>query len=82
MTSDRGLFTMEFDHYDEVPSHLTAKLLEGFKREADEDPPAVGARRQHGLARGERDVGGEPLAVVGHPAVDALGHGRAEPDPP
>ncbi|MHB8708926.1 MAG: elongation factor G [Desulfuromonadales bacterium] len=37
MTSDRGLFTMEFDHYDEVPSHLTAKLLEGFKREADEE---------------------------------------------
>ncbi len=37
MTSDRGLFTMEFDHYDEVPSHLTAKLLEGFKREALEE---------------------------------------------
>lgn len=37
MTSDRGLFTMEFDHYDEVPSHLTAKLLEGFKREAEEE---------------------------------------------
>jgi elongation factor G len=27
MTSDRGLFTMEFSHYDEVPSHLTAKIL-------------------------------------------------------
>ncbi|SDE52174.1 elongation factor G [Desulfuromonas thiophila] len=27
MTSDRGLFTMEFSHYEEVPSHLTAKVL-------------------------------------------------------
>lgn len=31
MTSDRGLFTMEFSHYEEVPSHLTAKILEGLK---------------------------------------------------
>lgn len=35
MTSDRGLFTMEFSHYEEVPSHLMAKLLEQF-READD----------------------------------------------
>jgi elongation factor G len=27
MTSDRGLFTMEFSHYEEVPSNLTAKIL-------------------------------------------------------
>lgn len=27
MTSDRGLFSMEFSHYEEVPSHLTAKLI-------------------------------------------------------
>ena len=27
MTSDRGLFTMEFSHYEEVPPHLTAKIL-------------------------------------------------------
>jgi elongation factor G len=27
MTSDRGLFTTEFSHYEEVPSHLTAKIL-------------------------------------------------------
>ncbi|MBN2645859.1 MAG: elongation factor G [Desulfuromonadaceae bacterium] len=27
MTSDRGLFTLEFSHYEEVPSHLTAKIL-------------------------------------------------------
>ncbi|MGW8312801.1 MAG: elongation factor G [Desulfuromonadales bacterium] len=35
MTSDRGLFTMEFSHYEEVPSHLMAKLLEGFKNEEE-----------------------------------------------
>jgi elongation factor G len=35
MTSDRGLFTMEFSHYEEVPSHLTAKLMEEFKKSED-----------------------------------------------
>jgi len=33
MTSDRGLFTMEFSHYDEVPPHLTAKVLADAKKE-------------------------------------------------
>lgn len=28
MTSDRGMFTMEFSKYEEVPSHQTAKILE------------------------------------------------------
>ena len=27
MTSDRGLFTMGFSHYEEVPSHLTQKIV-------------------------------------------------------
>lgn len=27
MTSDRGLFTMEFSHYEEVPSHLSQKVV-------------------------------------------------------
>lgn len=27
MTSDRGLFTMEFSHYEEVPSNQTARIL-------------------------------------------------------
>ena len=27
MTSDRGLFTMEFSHYEEVPSHLAQKVV-------------------------------------------------------
>ncbi len=35
MTSDRGLFTMEFSHYEEVPSHMMAKLLEQFKNKDD-----------------------------------------------
>jgi len=33
MTSDRGMFTMEFSHYEEVPNHLTNKLLTELKRE-------------------------------------------------
>jgi elongation factor G len=32
MTSDRGLFSLEFDHYDEVPPHLTAKIIAGVKK--------------------------------------------------
>ena len=34
MTSDRGLFTMEFSHYEEVPPHLTAKLLAERNKDA------------------------------------------------
>jgi elongation factor G len=30
MTSDRGMFTMEFIKYEEVPTHQTAKILEDF----------------------------------------------------
>lgn len=33
MTSDRGMFTMEFSKYEEVPSHQTAKILEDIKIE-------------------------------------------------
>ena len=32
MTSDRGLFSLEFDHYDEVPPHMTAKIIAGVKK--------------------------------------------------
>lgn len=31
MTSDRGMFTMEFSKYEEVPTHQTAKILEEQK---------------------------------------------------
>jgi elongation factor G len=27
MTSGRGLYSMEFSHYEELPAHLTQKLI-------------------------------------------------------
>ncbi|MBN2809872.1 MAG: elongation factor G [Deltaproteobacteria bacterium] len=36
MTGGRGMFTMEFSHYEEVPSHLTAKIVEDAKHEKEE----------------------------------------------
>ena len=27
MTSDRGMFTSEFSHYEEVPSHLSQRVV-------------------------------------------------------
>ena len=36
MTGGRGVFTMRFDHYDEVPSHLADKIIAEQKREKDE----------------------------------------------
>jgi elongation factor G len=36
MTGGRGMFTMEFSHYEEVPSHLTAKIVEAAKLEKEE----------------------------------------------
>ncbi len=36
MTSDRGLFTMEFSHYEEVPAHLMAKILAEVKEQKKE----------------------------------------------
>ena len=33
MTSDRGMFTMGFDHYAEVPSHLVDKILAELNKE-------------------------------------------------
>jgi elongation factor G len=37
LTSGRGVFVMEFDHYDVVPEHLTAKIIEETKKEAKEE---------------------------------------------
>jgi elongation factor G len=37
LTSGRGIFVMEFDHYDVVPEHLTAKIIEESKKEAKEE---------------------------------------------
>jgi elongation factor G len=36
MTGGRGLFTMKFDHYEEVPSHLAEKIIEAARKEKDE----------------------------------------------
>ncbi|MCD6429689.1 MAG: elongation factor G [Deltaproteobacteria bacterium] len=36
MTGGRGMFTMEFSHYEEVPSHLTAKIVAASKLEKEE----------------------------------------------
>jgi elongation factor G len=33
MTSDRGMFSMEFSHYEEVPPHLVDKMLASRKQE-------------------------------------------------
>jgi elongation factor G len=33
MTSDRGMFTMEFSHYEEVPPHIMDKVIAGRKKE-------------------------------------------------
>lgn len=33
MTADRGIFTMEFSHYEEVPTYLSQKIIESVKSE-------------------------------------------------
>jgi elongation factor G len=32
MTGGRGIFTMEFSHYDEVPAQIAEKIIEETKR--------------------------------------------------
>jgi elongation factor G len=34
MTQGRGNFTMEFDHYEEVPPHISQKVIETRKAES------------------------------------------------
>ena len=34
MTSGKGIFTMEFGHYDGVPEHLKANIIEGNQKES------------------------------------------------
>jgi len=36
MTGGRGLFTMAFDHYEEVPQHLADKVIEAARKEREE----------------------------------------------
>ena len=35
MTSGKGLFTMEFDHYYNVPEHLKSKIIEESKKDLE-----------------------------------------------
>jgi elongation factor G len=36
MTHGRGVFSMKFDHYDEVPPHVAEKVIADFRREKEE----------------------------------------------
>lgn len=38
MTGGRGVFTMEFSHYENVPPHITEELIARSKRDGDEEP--------------------------------------------
>ena len=37
MSGGRGIYTMEFSHYEQVPTHLTADVIAAAKREAEEE---------------------------------------------
>jgi len=37
MTGGRGVFSMEYDHYDPLPTHLTAEIVEARQRELKEE---------------------------------------------
>ena len=36
MTQGRGSFTMQFDHYEEVPQHITQRIVDAMQREKEE----------------------------------------------
>jgi elongation factor G len=36
MTGGRGVFTMNVDHYEEVPSHLAEKIIAAAQKEKQE----------------------------------------------
>jgi elongation factor G len=35
LTGGRGYFTMEFDHYDIVPAHIAAQIIEAHRKEME-----------------------------------------------
>jgi elongation factor G len=37
ITSGRGLFTMEFSHYEEVPSHIAEKIIDKARQERQKE---------------------------------------------
>lgn len=42
LTADRGMFTMEFSHYDEVPTYLAARIIEGARASRAEEKKTHG----------------------------------------
>jgi elongation factor G len=36
LTGGRGVFSLEFDHYDDVPAHLSTKIIEEAKKRHEE----------------------------------------------
>jgi elongation factor G len=36
-TQGRGLFTMKFSHYEQMPAHVTQNVVEAAKKEADKE---------------------------------------------
>jgi elongation factor G len=37
MTSGRGLYSMEFSHYEELPAHMTQKLIAEREKHKEEE---------------------------------------------
>jgi elongation factor G len=37
MTADRGEYSMEFSHYEEVPAHIQEKIVEMSRKEKEEE---------------------------------------------
>lgn len=37
ITSGRGMFTMEFSHYEDVPAHIAEKVIAAYKKEGPEE---------------------------------------------
>lgn len=37
MTGGRGIFTVEFSHYEEVPAHIAEKIIEAAKKEQEQE---------------------------------------------
>jgi elongation factor G len=36
MTGGRGVFTLEFSHYEQVPAHLAQEIIDAAAREKEE----------------------------------------------
>ena len=35
LTQGRGIFSMELDHYEDVPAHLAQAIIEAYQREKE-----------------------------------------------